>query len=482
MDTRRSVRGGFGDRRRRSQDTGRRRSPPPPAPEEPIPYQPLRGSSRRRIAPFLAKTPAPTPAPTKFNLTKALEQLPYEKAPEQERPNITKEFPELKDLSEGVRLRSELTKRQVIKLDNMVLSQRVKKHLESKNISKADLNKVIINPELAETEQEREKIYDWLEKQDLKDYRKTEKGLATKEKKDRITYKLAKEMAGLAYEVAEEKEKGEGGSFDEEKRFRGYTPEYGNPGEKGYVPENTVFVSPDKKNVIVAYRGTVVKKQDTPDQAIFEGDQVPDTDIMLDMLEEGVNKFYKKLGFDWKKLTEKIRPKPTYDLLDNIFTQRLKKSEAQLKDIKKRFPDAKIHLVGHSLGGKVTKSMLARNPDDKKLFGYGFNAAHDQRFHDRQEKGEDKRYKGYRLVGENVGDWASVIGDGSYSNTKYLTPKKGVDYNLDSSLYHSLSAFPNVIPEREKGKYIKFLRDTIHKRTPKEHKYLKNKKYKKGEL
>ena len=182
-------------------------------------------------------------------------------------------------------------------------------------------------------------------------------------------------------------------------------------------------------------------------------------------------------------MVEAMLPKSkSYRKIDDLFEKRFKKSQLQLKDLRQRFPDANIHLVGHSLGGAITKNMLALNPDDKKLFGYGFNAAHDQRFHDGQQKGEDKRYKGFRLSGENVGDWASVIGDGSYSNTRYITPKKGVDYNLASSLYHSLDAFPNVIPMREKKKFVKFLQDTEHKRTPKEQEYLQKKKYKKGKL
>ena len=132
----------------------------------------------------------------------------------------------------------------------------------------------------------------------------------------------------------------------------------------------------------------------------------------------------------------------TSTLIDKIVDHtnlgsRKDKAEELLVKIKDKYKNKKLHITGHSLGGELTKHILHKNPNDKTMYGYGYNAAHHRDFHKKQILKEDERYKGYRTTRTDRSDAVSAIGDSSYLSTKHI---KGIGTDIFA---HKLNNFPD---------------------------------------
>ena len=164
-----------------------------------------------------------------------------------------------------------------------------------------------------------------------------------------------------------------------------------------------------------------------------DGERLPVVGKWLKWIREGTDKKQKKDMEYWRLKFGIKENKPGIDptsyreddallkpVIDTGFVGRHKITNAMYHHLRNTYPDATIHLSGHSLGGKLVKFLLATNPHDKKLRGTGFNAAYDGYYQEAMDKrgGKgDKRYRGYRLSGDDIGDLVSKYGDGEYSDT-----------------------------------------------------------------
>ena len=104
---------------------------------------------------------------------------------------------------------------------------------------------------------------------------------------------------------------------------------------------------------------------------------------------------------------------------------------------KDKYKNKKLHITGHSLGGELTKHILHKNPNDKTMYGYGYNSAHHRDFHKKQIVKEDDRYKGYRTTRVDGSDLVSALGDSGYLSTKHI---KGIGTDIFA---HKLNNFPD---------------------------------------
>jgi hypothetical protein len=104
--------------------------------------------------------------------------------------------------------------------------------------------------------------------------------------------------------------------------------------------------------------------------------------------------------------------------------------------IKQKYLYNSVHLSGHSLGGSLVKHVLANNPHDKRLVGYGFNAAPDQKFY-KQRKNilnnnkYDFRYKPYLTYNEddNLHDKIGRISELDHDNLRRIKSDEGSWFN-----------------------------------------------------
>jgi hypothetical protein len=171
--------------------------------------------------------------------------------------------------------------------------------------------------------------------------------------------------------------------------------------------ENSVYVENGGRNIIWAQRGTA------------RGKDIPDgIDIFRGMGMTGYDKLF------------------TSEMYGNVGSRK-DKAEKLLAKIKDKYKNKKLHITGHSLGGALTKHILHKNPNDKTMYGYGYNSAHHRDFHKKQIVKEDERYKGYRTTRKDGSDFFSALGDSSYLSTKHI---KGIDTDF---LVHSLNNFPD---------------------------------------
>jgi hypothetical protein len=181
--------------------------------------------------------------------------------------------------------------------------------------------------------------------------------------------------------------------------------------------ENSVYVENGGRNVIWANRGTHLPN--------ILKDVFDDLDIGKGMVLTALGK---------SELIDKL----------SKFTDigsRKRKAEELLVKIKDKYKNKKLHIAGHSLGGEIVKHILYKNPNDKTIFGYGFNSAHHRKFHNKQLMKEDERYKGYRSSGSVASDIVSSLGDSGYLSTKYI--KSLNKYSIHN---HYIDGFPDKKP------------------------------------
>ena len=172
--------------------------------------------------------------------------------------------------------------------------------------------------------------------------------------------------------------------------------------------ENSVYVENGGRNIIWAQRGSTRLKDFVID----------DVDILRGMGMTGYDKLF------------------TSEMYRNVGSRK-DEAEKLLAKIKDKYKNKKLHITGHSLGGALTKHILHKNPNDKTMFGYGYNSAHHRDFHKKQIVKEDERYKGYRTTRSDGSDPVSALGDSGYLSTKYV---KGIGTD---SLIHSIDNFPD---------------------------------------
>lgn len=200
--------------------------------------------------------------------------------------------------------------------------------------------------------------------------------------------------------------------------------------------ETTVYISNlDKSNVdalkkiIIGFRGT------TGITNIYD----MSTDAGL-FLKKGVPSFAKEIY--GKYSPSEYRQRAARDLYTKI---------------KQKYLFKAVHLSGHSLGGSLVKHVLANNPHDKRIVGYGFNAAPDDSFYQRRKdpinnNKYDFRYKPYITYNENdnLHDKIGRISELDHDNLRRIKSDRSSWINPVS--LHSMDIFKikNKLRDRKK--------------------------------
>ena len=109
--------------------------------------------------------------------------------------------------------------------------------------------------------------------------------------------------------------------------------------------------------------------------------------------------------------------------LEFLNKERLKETDNIYNSLRKKYPNKKIDIYGHSLGGFLTKHVLHKNKNDENLKAYGINAA-PHHSHDLM----DSRYNSIR----NVYDPVSV-----FESKKYNKNPNALTYYDYKDPYHS---------------------------------------------
>jgi hypothetical protein len=187
------------------------------------------------------------------------------------------------------------------------------------------------------------------------------------------------------------------------------------------TPEDSVYVSDDGKRVIYTQRGSHTK-----DDWIFD-----DARLVVDELARVGSEH---TGLPLESLSSFLPDRPRRD-----------KAELIYKMIKVKYPNAKIHLGGHSLAGSLSKHILYKNPHDD-IIGYGFNSA----THSKHDKVQDTRYYPYRTISHDgrSGDIVSSTADAFHPNTRLM--KTAQKENETPVSLHGMGNFPKKLPKHRK--------------------------------
>ena len=117
-------------------------------------------------------------------------------------------------------------------------------------------------------------------------------------------------------------------------------------------------------------------------------------------------------------------------------------------------PYKEVHISGHSLGGSLVKHVLANNPDDTRIVGYGFNAAPDDAFYQRRKDKNkyDYRYKPYLTYNEkdNRHDPLGGISETDHDNLRRTKSDK------ISMALHAIENFKNKNKLRDRKTHSEF--------------------------
>jgi hypothetical protein len=239
---------------------------------------------------------------------------------------------------------------------------------------------------------------------------------------DEIKYSLQAAAADEAYKDIDKR------------KLKGYTVD-----KDLTTDETTVYISNlDKSNVdelkkiIIGFRGT---QTTLGVPSVF--DAISDVGLFL---KKGVPGFTEKLY--GKYSPSEYRQRAARELYQKIKSKYLYNS---------------VHLSGHSLGGSLVKHVLADNPHDKRLVGYGFNAAPDDSFYKRRKNilnnnKYDFRYKPYITYNEedNLHDKIGRISELEHDNLRRIKSDRSSWINPIS--LHSMDIFKikNKLRDRKK--------------------------------
>ena len=181
--------------------------------------------------------------------------------------------------------------------------------------------------------------------------------------------------------------------------------------------ENSVYVNKDETDVIYAQRGSHTAKDWLYDDVRLGADEL--TDI-----------FERNTGIPIRKAGDKVfLPK----------RERREKTNKLYIKIKNMFPNANIHLTGHSLASSLTKHILHKH-DDKNIRGYGFNSAPHRDFENKIKEKYDYRYIPYRSKSNiGTGDIVSSLHDAYYPNVREIKTKK--KFHKDPFSLHLMDNF-----------------------------------------
>ena len=292
-----------------------------------------------------------------------------------------------------------------IKIHEYLKTQNLTKDEITEQLAKIHSRPVVFNRILNQIE----------EKETLREFHEIDK--KAPDQPDEIKYSLQVEAANEAYK-------------DIDKRsISGYYVD-----KDLTTDETTVYISDKKINglskIIIGFRGT------TGITNIY--DMATDAGLFLKM---GLPSFTKELYGKYSPAEYRQR-----DAL-KLYTK-----------IKQKYVYNSVHLSGHSLGGSLVKHVLANNPHDKRLVGYGFNAAPDDAFYKRRKdpinnNKYDFRYKPYLTYNEddNLHDKIGRISELDHDNLRRIKSDEGSWINPVA--LHSMDIFKIENKKRTRKKH-----------------------------